>query len=155
MLTNLRGFEYEGEQFTVRRHEFAPVTLRVKGSVRNFEVDLVPSFQFDFRYTIVINWFPLFSFVFIERSLPSEITGRVTNLSDMFNMTQETRKFMAISLHRADQKKFELDFHDVERQILYNLGCVKKVIKLLKYMRDEKGGNMEKLWSHLLKVRFV
>ena len=52
VLTNLRGFEYEGEQFTIRRHEFAPVTLRVKGSVRNFEVDLVPSFQFDFRYTI-------------------------------------------------------------------------------------------------------
>ena len=68
-------------------------------------------------------------------------------------MTQETRRFMAISLHRADQKMFELDFHDIERQILYNLGCVKKVIKLLKYMRDEKGGNMAKLWSHLLKVR--
>ena len=60
---------------------------------------------------------------------------------------------MAISLHRADQKMFELDFHDIERQILYNLGCVKKVIKLIKYMRDEKGGNMAKLWSHLLKVR--
>jgi len=134
VLTNLRGFEYEGEQFTIKRHEFAPVTLKVKSSVSNFEVDLVPSFQYDFRL------------------LPREIIGRVTNLSDMFNMTQETRRFMAISLHRADQKKFELDFHDIERQILYNLGCVKKVIKLLKYMRDEKGGNMEKLWSHLLKT---
>ena len=50
VLTNLRGFEYEGEQFTIRRHEFAPVTLKVKGSVSNFEVDLVPSFQYDFRY---------------------------------------------------------------------------------------------------------
>ena len=79
----------------------------------------------------------------------------VTSMCDMYNMTHETRKFMAISLHRADQQMFELDFHDIERQILFNLGCVKKVIKLLKYMRDEKGGNMAKLWSHLLKVRFL
>ena len=76
-------------------------------------------------------------------------------MCDMYNMTHETRKFMAISLHRADQQMFELDFHDIERQILFNLGCVKKVIKLLKYMRDEKGGNMAKLWSHLLKVSFL
>ena len=62
---------------------------------------------------------------------------------------------MAISLHRADKEKFELDFHDLERKILYNRGCVKKVIKLLKYMRDEKGGPMAKLWSHLLKVEYV
>ena len=59
---------------------------------------------------------------------------------------------MAISLHRADQQKFELDFHDVEREILYNRGCVKKVIKLIKYLRDQKGGPMQKLWSHLIKV---
>ena len=59
---------------------------------------------------------------------------------------------MAIALHRADTQKFELDFHDVERQILYNRGCVKKVIKLMKYLRDIKGGSMAKLWSHLLKV---
>ena len=79
----------------------------------------------------------------------------MTSMCDMYNMTHETRKFMAISLHRADQQMFELDFHDIERQILFNLGCVKKVIKLLKYMRDEKGGNMAKLWSHLLKVSFL
>ena len=59
---------------------------------------------------------------------------------------------MAISLHRADKEKFELDFHDLEREILYHRGCVKKVIKLLKYLRDHKGGQLLKLWSHLLKV---
>ena len=59
---------------------------------------------------------------------------------------------MAISLHRADKKKFELDFHDLEREILYHRGCVKKVIKLIKYLRDQKGGPMLKLWSHLIKV---
>ena len=59
---------------------------------------------------------------------------------------------MAISLHRADGVKFELDFHDIERRILFNRGCVKKVIKLVKYLRDTKGGSVSKLWSHLLKV---
>ena len=61
--------------------------------------------------------------------------------------------FMAISLHKADHEKFELDFHDLERAILFDRGCVKKVIKLMKYLRDIKGGPMAKLWSHLLKVR--
>ena len=47
---------------------------------------------------------------------------------------------MAISLHRSEKEKVELNF------------CVKKVIKLMKYLRDLKGGPMLKLWSHLLKV---
>ena len=60
---------------------------------------------------------------------------------------------MAISLHRADKQKFEVDFHDIERKILFNRGCAKKVIKLIKFLRDSKGGPAEKLWSHLLKVK--
>ena len=47
---------------------------------------------------------------------------------------------------------FELDFHDIEQRILYNRGCVKKVIKMVKYLRDRKGGSVSKLWSHLLKT---
>ena len=65
---------------------------------------------------------------------------------------KEQNSFMAIALPKADQDMFELDFHDLERKILYNKGCAKKVIKLLKYMRDVKGGPFCKLWSHLLKV---
>ena len=60
---------------------------------------------------------------------------------------------MAISLHKADHDKFELDFHDLERRILFNRGCIKMVIMLIKYLRDIKGGPMHKLWSHLIKVR--
>ena len=67
-------------------------------------------------------------------------------------MSAQNAKFMAISLHRADKEKFELDFHELEREILYNRGCVKKVIKLMKYLRDQKGGPFLKLWSHLIKV---
>jgi len=127
-------FYYQGSEFRVTRHEYAPVTLKISGPGASFEVDLVPSLQFNFN------------------SLPPEVCGRVSRMSDRYNVTQETRSFMAISLHRADQRQFELDFHDLERRILYDRGCVKKVIKLLKYMRDEKGGPMAKLWSHLLKT---
>ena len=61
---------------------------------------------------------------------------------------------MAIALKNASVDMFEVDFHDVERGMLANVsGCVYKVIKLIKYLRDTKGGTMTKLWSHLLKVR--
>lgn len=136
-ITNVRTFTYRGQQFRITRHEFAPVTLKVTsvtGPESFFEVDFVPSFQFDFR------------------NLPEEIKSAVTKIANDYDVTEETRSFMAISLHRADKEKFELDFNDLERKILYNRGCVKKVIKLLKYMRDEKGGPMAKLWSHLLKT---
>ena len=128
--------KFEGKTYRVTRHEYAPVTLKVVGNGMSFEVDLVPSIKFDFK------------------ALPqdSELKRHVVPLCDEFGVAEETRNFMAISLHRADKEKFELDFHDVERRILYNRGCVKKVIKLMKYLRDLKGGPMLKLWSHLLKV---
>ena len=81
-----------------------------------------------------------------------EISQRVTAITRQYNVSAEQANFMAISLHRADKEKFELDFHDLEREILYHRGCVKKVIKLMKYLRDQKGGPLLKLWSHLMKV---
>ena len=74
------------------------------------------------------------------------------SITKQYNVSAQPANFMAISLHRADQEKFELDFHDLEREILYHRGCVKKVIKLMKYLRDQKGGPLLKLWSHLIKV---
>lgn len=46
-------FQYQGRVFTVRRHEYAPVTLKVEGDGVFFEVDLVPSIEFDFRYNMI------------------------------------------------------------------------------------------------------
>merc|ERR1712126_189387 len=132
-ITNVGQFTFNGQKFKITRHEYAPVTLKITsitGPESFFEVDFVPSFQFDFR------------------NLPVEMKSRVIEIANDYNVSEETRNFMAISLHRADKEKFELDFHDLERKILYNRGCVKKVIKLLKYMRDEKGGPLAKLWSH-------
>ena len=104
-----------------------------------FEVDLVPSLQFDLD---VLDGNP-------------DLQLHVQGLCEKYGVPMDMRNCLAISLHRADTAKFELDFHDVERRILYNRGCVKKVIKLIKYLRDTKGGSVSKLWSHLLKVRFL
>ena len=63
---------------------------------------------------------------------------------------------MLIVIKKADQDLFEIDFHDIERELLKSTGgCVKKVIKMMKFLRDEKGGTINKLWSHLLKVFFI
>ena len=133
---------YNGHLYRVTRHEFAPVTLKVvsldqmEDPVR-FEVDLVPSLQLGL--TVLDG--------------NSHLQDRLTSLCQRYQVPLHERNCMAISLHRADQVKFELDFHDIERRILYNRGCVKKVVKLVKYLRDTKGGTVSKLWSHLLKVR--
>ena len=63
---------------------------------------------------------------------------------------------MAIALKNADRDLFEIDFHDMERQILkFAGGCVYKVVMLIKFLRDIKEGTMSHLWSHLIKVRFI
>ena len=52
-ITNIGQFTYNGQQFKIARHEYAPVTLKVTsitGPKSFFEVDFVPSFQFDFRF---------------------------------------------------------------------------------------------------------
>ena len=128
--------DYQGHEYRITRQEFAPVTIKVVGNGMSFEVDLVPSIKYNFDALKGNNL----------------LIKHVSDLCNEFGVSTETRNFMAISLHRADKEKFELDFHDVERKILFDRGCVKKVIKLLKYLRDLKGGPMLKLWSHLLKV---
>ena len=64
----------------------------------------------------------------------SKLLQQVTQLSDRFGGNYYPTNFMEIALPRADEQKIELDFHDMERQILFNRGCVKKVIKLMKYL---------------------
>ena len=60
---------------------------------------------------------------------------------------------MAIALKPADKDLFEIDFHDMEKEILkFAGGCVYKVVMLIKFLRDIKGGTISQLWSHLIKV---
>ena len=127
---------YRGQIYRATTQVNAPLTLKVVGQNMAFEVDLVPSLK------LGMSALPR------DFQLPNNVFN---NLSYKGGIGESC--FMAISLHKADREKFELDFHDLERAILFDRGCVKKVIKLMKYLRDIKGGPMAKLWSHLLKVR--
>ena len=130
---------HNGLQYRITRCVGAPVTLKVKGLNNDieFEVDLVPAVRMPAG--------KLYHF--------SDTSNRIQCLRRRFGgFKDRTNNFLAISLHRADKEKFELDFHDLERQILNRRGCVKKVIMLLKYLRDIQMGAMDKIWSHLIKV---
>ena len=139
VLTSLgQTMEYEGRSYRVTRHEFAPVTLEIRAvdGSRRCEVDLLPAIKLELE-TLATT--------------PS-LYAHVIKICDNYRMIKETRSYMAVPLHKKDKEKFQLDFPDVQRAILYDRGCAKKVIKLLKYLRDVKGGPMATLWSYLLKV---
>ena len=129
---------YHGQIYRTTTQVNAPLTLKVVGQNNNmaFEVDLVPSLK------LGMDALPR------DFLLPNNVLNHLSYRGGIGGSY-----FMAISLHKADREKFELDFHDLERAVLFDRGCVKKVIKLMKYLRDIKGGPMAKLWSHLLKVR--
>ena len=118
----------------------APVTLNVEGIRRTdikFFVDLVPSFKFDIPELAI--------------ACP-ELSRRIVKFIQENNISN-VQNFMAIALNKTSSDMFEIDFHDVERGLLRSVGgCVYKVIMLMKYFRDTKGGTLTKLKSHLIKV---
>ena len=132
-----KSVNVNNEIFHVTRSTGAPVILNVNGPGVKFTVDLVPAFKLDLSHLKIAC---------------ADLRGRVEDILRDFNL--ETKTFMAIALKNASVDMFEVDFHDIERGMLTRVGgCVYKVIKLIKYLRDTKGGTMTKLWSHLLKVR--
>jgi len=129
----------DNETVTVTRSTGAPVILNVRGPGVKFTVDLVPAFKF------------AMSDLGIKCA---DLKTRVGDIITDFGCNVKT--FMAIALKNADSDRFEVDFHDVERGILSATGgCVYKVIMLIKYLRDLKGGTMTNLWSHLLKTQVM
>ena len=132
--------------------------MQVRGNNNdmNFDVDLVPSINLEYMALLSRGGSACTNIV--DSTSLGKLNHHVSSLCRQFgcsickNCGNSWESFMAISLHKADPDKFELDFHELERKILFNRGCVKKVIKLMKYLRDIKGGPMLKLWSHLIKV---
>ena len=128
--------------YKVTRRDGGPVVLNIEGpSVKSsdkvkFKVDLVPAFKLEMKH----------------KNIDAGLKERVDHVMKVANTdTNKCQTFMAIAIH--DTKMFELDFHDVERALLKSRnGCIYDVIMLIKHIRNSKGGNLTKLWSHLLKV---
>ena len=135
-LTALRHkVEVGGVEYRVTRQDGTPVILKVEGpDPVKFTVDLVPAFELGMKHL----------------SIDPELETRVKSVMKFSGKTTTT--FMAIAL-KASSDQFELDFHEVERALLDSRPeTVFKVIKLMKHLRNERGSNMLKLRSHLLKV---
>ena len=129
--------QYKGKTYELSRSVFNPVVLSVKeGGNLVFEIDLVPAFRMD------IDNFPV-------RSATKE-----NLLSFCKNFDIELRTFLAIALRNVDniEGRFEIDFHDLERDIMHKKECAKKVIRLLKHLRNETGGQAKKIKSFIIKV---
>jgi len=129
--------QYKGRHYKITRSVFNPVVLVVKEKGELvFEVDLVPAFRMD------IENFP-------TRSATKD---NLVGFCNKFNI--ELRTFLAIALRNVEniQGRFEIDFHDLERDILYKKECAKKVIRLMKHLRNITGGQAKKVKSFLIKV---
>ena len=142
--------------FRVCRSERAPIVLNVEGMERKdikFSVDLVPSFKFE------ISELRIACSELHERIMEMKTKNNISDVQVFLQfsrhpLTHILQSFMAIALNKASPDMFEIDFHDLERGLLKSVGgCVKKVIMLMKYFRDNKGGTFSRLWSHLLKVK--
>ena len=57
-----------------------------------------------------------------------------------------------LPINMADSEYWRMDFHLAEDQIIYNYGCVRPVIKLLKYFRDCNEPLRELMDSYKLKT---
>ena len=133
--------EVRGVGYRVTRQDGTPVILMVEGPQVKFKVDLVPAFELQMKHL----------------DIDFDLKARVTKVMQFSGKTIPT--FMAIALKGnkaglgASSDQFELDFHEVERALLQSRPeTVFKVIKLMKHLRNERGGNLLKLRSHLLKV---
>ena len=127
--------EVKGTIYKVTRSIKTPVVLNIEGKDVDFTVDLVPAFELQMK----------------NINIDPDLKERVEHV--MANAKTTCSKFMAIVLSRADSDLFQLDFHDVERALIDSRGgCIYDVIKLIKYIRNYKQGNLTKLKSHWIKV---
>ena len=101
-----------------------------------FEIDLVPAFI-------------LGPDNFSENSTAKK---NLLRFGEKFGL--EIKTFLAISLRKVKNIKgrFEIDFHDLEREILSDKENAKKVIRLIKYLRNKSGGQAKELKSFLIKT---
>ena len=129
--------QYKGKIYQLSRSVYNPVVLSVKENDELvFEIDLVPAFRMNIEN-------------FQERSATKD---NLLSFCSKFDI--ELRTFLAIALRNVEniQGRFEIDFHDLEREIMHKKECAKKVIRILKYLRNITGGQAEKIKSFVIKV---
>ena len=112
----------------------APYTLFLQQQQGGFscEIDLVPAVSLKIK------------------KLPHNMKQHAVLIKKIFQ--SDVKKCMAIALRPADMEQFEIDFYDIEVSILRTSEVGRKVVMLLKHLRDIKGGPLKKFRSHMLKT---
>ena len=115
----------------------APWTVTFKNhELQDIEIDFVPA--------IVLSTDKIRRYECDERL--QFICSRIQ--TNKINVTE----FLGISLHKADSKRFEMDFHNIERSILHKKNFANNTIKLIKCLRNNWKGPIEMLSSHIIKT---
>ena len=128
-----------GVEVRVTRRDKLPYTLVLKpmsGKYRQtVDVDLVPAMKVS------------------NSKLPAATQTRLQEVQNKVGSNVD--EFLAIAMPIVHKDKFEVDFPNVSREILKDRPSAKMAIRLLKQERNEKGGPMEKIWSHAIKVAAI
>eukprot|EP00090_Calanus_glacialis_P016007 TRINITY_DN25115_c0_g1_i1.p1 TRINITY_DN25115_c0_g1~~TRINITY_DN25115_c0_g1_i1.p1 ORF type:complete len:479 (-),score=90.59 TRINITY_DN25115_c0_g1_i1:30-1439(-) len=125
-----------GVEVNVTRTDSLPYTLVLKPTSGRFqnkvEVDLVPAFRVS------------------TSKLPDDVHNHLTSVQNKVGSSVD--QFLAIAIPIVHKDKLEVDFPQTSREILKGKASAKMAIRLLKQERNEKGGPMEKIWSHAIKT---
>ena len=125
-----------GVQVNVTRTDSLPYTLVLKPTSGKFqskvEVDLVPALKVS------------------TSKLPHDVNNQLNSIQN--KVGSSVAQFLAVAIPIVHKEKLEVDFPQTSREILKGKASAKMAIRLLKQERNEKGGPMEKIWSHAIKT---
>ena len=128
-----------GVRVNVTRRDKLPYTLLLKPQsgihCLTVEVDLVPAL-----------WVP-------NTQLPWGVRNRLQCVQNKAGTRAD--RFLAIAMPVVSKDKLEVDFPMVSREMFKNRPSARMAVRLMKQERNEKGGSMEKVWSHAIKVAAI
>jgi len=126
-----------GVNIQVTRRDKLPYTLKLKPlsgmHIASVDIDLVPALRLPIS------------------KLPEECLHRTQQIMSA-TCKKNVDEFLAIAMPIVHRDKLEIDFPMQAREMLAERPSAKMAIRLLKYERNEKGGPMEKIWSHAIKM---
>ena len=123
----------DGQRVRVTRSDTLPLTLKiVSSSLPSIEVDLVPVLRAN-----------------IAR-LPKRVRDRVAEVQSIVGGDEE--HFLAVALPKVHEDLLEVDFPQVQGQVLARRATTRMVVRLLKQERDTVGGPFKSIKSFFIKT---
>jgi len=124
---------------SVTRRDKLPYTLLLQaesGEFRNkVEVDLVPAIHIS------------------NHKLPQTTAENIKSLQEDLGTSED--KFLANAMPIVSKDKLAVDFPKISRESFRGKPAARMAVRMLKEERNEKGGPMEKIWSHGIKIAAV